>query len=361
MSTNYFLISVPIRNTSDVSKTKTDLTQKIRNSGDKETQLWEFDLPQLKVGNIDSLIFLSDALKKTATSVEGTIRKVAAQHLELVDNQEPKQQDKKVAPVIEVRNARPEEALTRFHWEDAHYPRRKSLPELTQSIKAEIFTTEKELRENALEYNTILQKITQLNANESGNLMTRDINAVIKEYNQGKPPNQQFKPIESRLAADTKALIEEYNAGSNQKFCPYLTTLYVVVPKNDQKNWLRGYEFLLKKEPGEKSEKAEKAEPDQEDEEKEETVKKSEQHWGVVPGSTFKLIEDNESCLFSVVVFSADVDEFKNVCRSRRYTVRKNDPSTMINEEEKNTLRQNQQKQKKKIIPMDFDTFWGSF
>jgi len=123
---------------------------------------------------------------------------------------------------------------------------------------------------------------------------------------------------------------------------------------------LRGYEFLLKKDPGEKSEKAEKAEPDQEDEEKEETVKKSEQHWGVVPGSTFKLIEDNESCLFSVVVFSADVDEFKNVCRSRRYTVRKNDPSTMINEEEKNTLRQNQQKQKK-IIPMDFDTFWGSF
>jgi len=40
------------------------------------------------VGNIDALIYLSDALKKTCVTVEATIRKVAQLYLELALDEE---------------------------------------------------------------------------------------------------------------------------------------------------------------------------------------------------------------------------------------------------------------------------------
>lgn len=82
---NYFLISIPVKKNipeSDPGKMKTELEQKMR-ATDKETHVNSFEIPSLKVGNIDSLIFLSDALKKTATTIEGTIRKISTQILEL--------------------------------------------------------------------------------------------------------------------------------------------------------------------------------------------------------------------------------------------------------------------------------------
>jgi len=76
--------------------------------------------------------------------------------------------------------------------------------------------------------------------------MTRDINTIIKEYNKDKPAKDHFKPIESLLSPETIQCINEYNAStSGQKLQPFLTTLYVVVPKNEQKNWKNNYEQLL--------------------------------------------------------------------------------------------------------------------
>jgi len=59
----------------------------------------------------------------------------------------------------------------------------------------------------------------------------------------------------------------------------------------------------------------------------------------LVPRSSVSLAQDNDSFLNSIIVFTKDIEEFKSACRSRRYTVRRNDPSTVINEEEKQTLK----------------------
>jgi len=159
--------------------------------------------------------------------------------------------------------------------------------------------------------------------------MTRDINSVIKEFNTGKPERAHFKPIEALLAPDTKGLIDEYNAGvpQNMHYSPYLTTLYVVVPKNEQKNWLKGYETLLQP---------------------------SEGHF-VVPGSALKLAEDTDSNLNSVIVFSKDIEDFKNACRTRRYNVRKNDVAVVINEDEKQALKAQQKKIEEYTFTLDRD------
>jgi len=200
--------------------------------------------------------------------VEATIRKVAQLYLELViDEEKPAgTAEKKVEGSKEVKGDKgemkrqilievkggvkggvpPDVALEKFKWEDARYPKRKPLGELCNLMKGNIAEIEKDLREKSLEYNTICQKLAQMSANESGNLTSRDINTIIKEYNKDKPANQHFKPIESLLSPETIQCINEYNAStSGNKLQPFLTTLYVVVPKNEQKSWKNTYEGLL--------------------------------------------------------------------------------------------------------------------
>jgi len=262
---NFFLISVPSKTDfeKDSKKIINALESRVRRV-DRETAISEFDVPfqELKVGNIDALIYLSDALKKTCVTVEGTIRKVCQLYLELQDEDKfvvqkeggPKTmpttdgKDKKPSREIEVKGAKPEDALTRFKWDDARYPKRKPLGELSNSIKGSIAEIEKELREKSLEYNSICQKLSQMTANESGNLMTRDINTIIKEFNKEKPGHAQFRPVEARLQEEAPEIIQmmnDFNSSSSQKLQPVLTTLYVVVPKNDQKNWKANYHNLF--------------------------------------------------------------------------------------------------------------------
>jgi len=145
---------------------------------------------------------------------------------------------------------------------------------LTQIIKTQFVTVDKELREKTVQFNSLKAKITQLEQAQTGSLMTRDLNKDLAG----------FQPVESE----------------------YLTTLYVVVNKNDQKNWLKMYETLTEL---------------------------------VVPRSSKKICEDNEFALYSVVLFTRIVEEFKNAARAKKFTVRKNDPSTQLTAEETKTMQ----------------------
>jgi len=185
-----------------------------------------------------------------------------------------------------------------------------------------------------------------MTANESGNLMTRDINNIIKEYNKDKSPAQQFKPVESLLAPETIQMINDFNASSGgQKLHPFLTTLYVVVPKNEQKAWRTTYESLL---------------DDTENKEEEGKQEPKTPHF-LVPNSSVLLAQDNDSGLNSVVVFTKDIEEFKSACRSRRFTVRKNDPSTVINEEEKASLKKKSREKETNVNSLGSNEFWRCF
>jgi len=58
----------------------------------------------------------------------------------------------------------------------------------------------------------------------------------------------------------------------------------------------------------------------------------------VVPRSSIKICEDAEYALYSVVLFTRVADEFRNVARAKKFTVRKNDPSTQLSLEETKNL-----------------------
>ena len=60
---------------------------------DDTEEVHKFGIPDLRVGNIDSLITLSDELRKLDSHVEGTLRKILSQYEELAEiRQDPKNQ-----------------------------------------------------------------------------------------------------------------------------------------------------------------------------------------------------------------------------------------------------------------------------
>jgi len=268
----YWLISVPKAKPTNSSEDIFNELDRTTKEKDLSRNNAKFNIPELRVGNIDSLISLSDVLKKVNTSLEQTIRKLATQFFELQKDQDKNAKKK----AIDIRGHDAEEVVTKFKWDDARYPKKKSLPELTQIIKTQMMTVEKELREKSQEYNSVVQKLAAAAQNESGNLQTRDLTKDLAKYT----------PVES----------------------DYLTTLFVVVPKADLKNWMKNYESLTEY---------------------------------VVPRSSEVIVEDGEYQLVSVVLFKTIAEKFKNEARSRfRFTVRKNDPTSTMTEQEKESLKE---------------------
>jgi len=166
--------------------------------------------------------------------------------------------------------------LTHFQWLTERFTTKKQLPEITQTIKNAFVGIDKELREKSVQYNTLKAKLSHLEQSQTGSLLTRDLNKDLATF---KDPTVQPNGDKSE----------------------YLTTLYVVVPKTEQKNWIKSYEQL---------------------------------HEFVVPRSSQKICEDEEFALNSLVVFTRFIEEIKNAARLKKFTIRKNDPTTQLSTEE---------------------------
>eukprot|EP01125_Pyxidicula_operculata_P006610 TRINITY_DN2281_c0_g1_i1.p1 TRINITY_DN2281_c0_g1~~TRINITY_DN2281_c0_g1_i1.p1 ORF type:complete len:395 (-),score=86.38 TRINITY_DN2281_c0_g1_i1:33-1187(-) len=201
----YWLISIPRRKGGEESLAELNRATLQEKELSRINYVYKF--PELRVGNIDSLISLSDVLKKVNSTVEQTLHKIAQQYFDL-------QKDKTKRDIKEFKNIDAEASLNKFQWDDTRYPRRKSLTELTSLIRGQIVNMEKELRERSLEYNTCMQRIAQVAQSESGSLQTRDL---TKDLAKAK-----FQPVESE----------------------YLTTLLVVIPRSEIKKWYAEYETL---------------------------------------------------------------------------------------------------------------------
>lgn len=81
-STLFWLVSVPNRKQGD--DIFGELNSVCTRNAELSTANYKFPIPSdLKVGNIDSLISLSDALKKVNQQVEQTLRKIAVAYADL--------------------------------------------------------------------------------------------------------------------------------------------------------------------------------------------------------------------------------------------------------------------------------------
>lgn len=298
---NYWLVAVPHSKTDPTSDIFTDLRRDVSSLLEESHQFLipgaksrVDDTPGLIVGNIDSLFALSDDLRKLDTHVESTLRKIATEYRDLtVEGEQFKE--------LDVKGSTAQTFLTRFRWDNARFSIRKTLPQLTRIIESGIAKMDAELRSKSGEYAIVEQKLNQIKQSTTGSLVSRDIT----------------KDIESAKIVNSK----------------YLTTLFVVVPNSEIKEWHKSYERICA----------------------------PEKDIFVVPGSSEELKKEPDYSLFKVIVFQKDAEDFKAAARQKRFTVRKYDPSASLSAEELAKLKAKHDKLRRQLQRWAMTNFGEAF
>lgn len=169
---------------------------------------YKFNLPDLKVGTLDTLVGLSDDLGKLDTYCEGITKKVAAYLGEVLDDQRDKLQENLLANGVDLNTY-----LTRFQWDLAKYPIKQSLKIITEIISKQVSQIEADLRIKSSSYNSLKGNLQNLERKATGNLITRYLGDIVKK---------------EHFVLDSE----------------YLVTLLVVVQKSFLYDWKSKYETL---------------------------------------------------------------------------------------------------------------------
>eukprot|EP01088_Endostelium_zonatum_P004691 TRINITY_DN159_c0_g1_i1.p1 TRINITY_DN159_c0_g1~~TRINITY_DN159_c0_g1_i1.p1 ORF type:complete len:382 (+),score=91.53 TRINITY_DN159_c0_g1_i1:62-1207(+) len=204
-------------------------------------------------GTMDELYGLSDDLGRMDQFVEVVVSKIVKQIKDL--SAESGRDDKKFSLVVG--NTNIQTYLNRFEWNDSKYRTQSTLRDIAEGITQEVTQTDEELRDSQAKFTAVSHAIEVAERNKSGSLQVRDLSSVIKANHI----------IESE----------------------HLTTLFVVVSKHNEKDWINSYEHLSE---------------------------------FVVPRSSKEITSDNENSLRSVVLFKTDVDTFKTAASKKKFLVR---------------------------------------
>ncbi|KAI5659816.1 hypothetical protein M9H77_28609 [Catharanthus roseus] len=204
MATRYWIVSLPVQNNSS-SALWSRLQESIsRHSFD--TPLYRFNIPNLRVGTLDSLLALSDDLLKSNSFIEGVSQKIRRQIEEL------ERVSGVVSSSLTVDGVPVDSYLTRFVWDEAKYPIMSPLREIVDGIHTHIAKIEDDLKVRIAEYNNVRSQLNAINRKQTGSLAVRDLSNLVKP--------------EDIITSE------------------HLTTLLAVVPKYSQKDWLASYETL---------------------------------------------------------------------------------------------------------------------
>jgi len=169
---------------------------------------YKFQVPDLKVGTLDSLMALSDELHKMDVTVENVTRKIANQLFDVLETNQTNS-----AESLTVSNNNVDTYLTFFKWDEAKYPTTQPLKALTDLIISQVGKLDEELKAKSSEYSNLLHNISAEERKIGGTLLVRDLSELIKESHV----------IETE----------------------YMETIFVAVPKVLVKNFLETYERLV--------------------------------------------------------------------------------------------------------------------
>ncbi|KAK4750531.1 hypothetical protein SAY87_004013 [Trapa incisa] len=205
MASRYWVASLPVQGSTPSSSLWNRLQEQIsRHSFD--TPLYRFNIPNLRVGTLDSLLSLSDDLLKSNNFMEGVSHKIRRQieELERVSGVESNALTVDGVPV--------DSYLTRFVWDEARYPTMSPLKEIVDSLQSQVVKIEDDLKVRASEYNNVRSQLNAINRKQSGSLAVRDLSNLVKPED----------------------IVQSEN----------LMTILAIVPKYSQKDWLSSYETL---------------------------------------------------------------------------------------------------------------------
>ncbi|KAF8400042.1 hypothetical protein HHK36_015917 [Tetracentron sinense] len=164
MASRYWVVSLPVQ--SSTSSLWSRLQEAISKHS-FDTPLYRFNIPDLRVGTLDSLLSLSDDLLKSNSFVEGVSHKIRRQieELERVSGVE--------SSALTVDGVPVDSYLTRFVWDEAKYPTMSPLREIVDSIHVQVAKIEDDLKPNLIEAWEELQDIQTLACEQKDRIIWR--------------------------------------------------------------------------------------------------------------------------------------------------------------------------------------------
>ncbi|KAG2492646.1 hypothetical protein HYH03_009062 [Edaphochlamys debaryana] len=165
---------------------------------------YKLEIPELRVGTLDSLMALSDELSKTSNMMEAVVNKVKRQVNDAGGA--------KSLAGLQVEGLSTEAYVHRFKWDEAKFPARRPLKETVEKMTELVSRIEDDLKVKASEYNNLKTQLGQITRKAQGSLAVRDISTVVK-------PQQVI---------DTE----------------HLVTLFVIVSKFAVRDWEDSYEKM---------------------------------------------------------------------------------------------------------------------
>ncbi|GJW01782.1 V-type proton ATPase subunit C [Tanacetum coccineum] len=311
MATRYWIVSLPVKSTTS-SSLWTRLQEQIsKNSFD--TPLYRFNIPNLRVGTLDSLLSLSDDLLKSNTFIEGCSHKIRRQIEDL----------EKVSGILSssltVDGVPVDSYLTKFVWDEAKYPTMSPLKEIVDGIHVQVAKIDDDLKIRIAEYNNVRSQLNAINRKQTGSLAVRDLANIVSP--------------EDLVNSE------------------HLVTLIAVVPKYSQKDWLSSYETLTTYVVPRSSKNLHE---DNEyaiytvtlfNRDADNFRTKARERGFQVPRSSKNLHEDNEYAIYTVTLFNRDADNFRTKARERGFQIRDFEYNSETQESRKQELEKLMQDQ----------------
>ncbi|KAL8559350.1 hypothetical protein ACOMHN_045070 [Nucella lapillus] len=172
---------------------------------------YKFNIPELRVGTLDTLVGLGDDLAKLDVFSESITRKIAQYLGEVLEDTTPTRD--KLLENLKINDLSPAAYLQKFAWDGAKFPIKLQLKVLSEMIGKQVGQAEHDLKTKASAYNTLKINLQSLERKATGSLLTRNLVDLVKK--------------------------EHFVLGSE-----YLITLIVVIPRGISDDWFGKYETL---------------------------------------------------------------------------------------------------------------------
>ncbi|EPY40559.1 V-type H+-transporting ATPase subunit C [Angomonas deanei] len=289
MSENFLILALPYLQQTNENLPSAQFEALVRLMGPTGQALRHFIIPNLKVGTLDSLMEASDELAKLDPSMENTIQKL----ISLMEETSGK--PRSVVTTFRINKAQemsPAGYIKNFLWSSVQFDPKDSIQTLVEKFSMINTSADERIRVVLTEFNETRNKVNAANRKGEGNLSIRPIREIVAMYNR-----------EHQCFVDTDLLV----------------TVFVAVPFAMQKEWLESYWKMT-------------------------------EH--VCPQSNRVVAEDKEYVLNSVVTFRKTVEEFKTVCRKKRFVIREVDTGDDLTQVELKELQQKAEKDKKNFYTL---------
>uniref|UniRef100_G3W3D9 V-type proton ATPase subunit C n=1 Tax=Sarcophilus harrisii TaxID=9305 RepID=G3W3D9_SARHA len=168
----------------------------------------DFEIPDFKVGTLDSLISLSDELGRLDPFAESLMKKMTQCVIEVTEAKKGEVQEYLLAHGVTLASF-----VTHFEWDLIKYPVKQPLGEVVEALRKQLTQVETDLKTRISAYKKLKRNLETMEKKLLGGLLTRSLSDIVSKED---------------FVLDSK----------------YLVTLLVIVPKTSYPLWQKTYESL---------------------------------------------------------------------------------------------------------------------